>query len=526
MAKVTIIPSKINPITLTPVGQVAKRKVAAYARVSTDSDEQYTSYDAQVTYYTNFIKGKPNWEFVKVYADEGISGTSTKRRDEFKEMIESALNGKIDLIITKSISRFARNTLDTISITRQLKAKGIEVYFEKENLWSLDDKTEFLLTIMASIAQEESRSISQNITIGKRWGMKEGKVSFAYKNFLGYKKVDGKIVIDEAQAETVRLIYMMFLKEGKTCTGIAEFLKSKGIPTPSGKSCNWTKNTVYSILTNEKYKGDALLQKKYTADYLEHRVVPNNGELPQYYVENNHPAIIEREIWEMVQTEMMRRSMLGAAYSGNSIFASKLICGDCGKPYGKKKWHSTSKYAREIYRCNAKYDKGQAQCQTPNLTEEDIKARFIKAYNLVMCDKKQVVEDTLAVIELLTDTADLDNEIAKLQEKIERISSDVSLMVRENARTQQDQIEFAARYEELTKQYEEQKNLLDKAVKEKAYKTGKATKMHAYLEAMKQADDYLEKWSDEVWILMVETATVNRDKSISFKFVNGQTIRV
>lgn len=526
MAKVTIIPSKINPITLTPVGQVAKRKVAAYARVSTDSDEQYTSYDAQVTYYTNFIKGKPNWEFVKVYADEGISGTSTKRRDEFKEMIESALNGKIDLIITKSISRFARNTLDTISITRQLKAKGIEVYFEKENLWSLDDKTEFLLTIMASIAQEESRSISQNITIGKRWGMKEGKVSFAYKNFLGYKKVDGKIVIDEAQAETVRLIYMMFLKEGKTCTGIAEFLKSKGITTPSGKSCNWTKNTVYSILTNEKYKGDALLQKKYTADYLEHRVVPNNGELPQYYVENNHPAIIEREVWEMVQTEMMRRSMLGAAYSGNSIFASKLICGDCGKPYGKKKWHSTSKYAREIYRCNAKYNKGQTQCQTPNLTEEDIKSKFIEAYNFVMCDKKQVIEDTLVVIELLTDTTDLDTEIAKLQEKIERISSDVSLMVRENARTQQDQIKFAARYEELTKEYETQKAALEKAVKEKAYKTGKATKMRAYLEAMKQADDFLEEWSEEAWILMVETATVNRDKTITFKFANGKIIRV
>lgn len=526
MAKVTIIPSKINPITLTPVGQVAKRKVAAYARVSTDSDEQYTSYDAQVTYYTNFIKGKPNWEFVKVYADEGISGTSTKRRDEFKEMIESALNGKIDLIITKSISRFARNTLDTISITRQLKAKGIEVYFEKENLWSLDDKTEFLLTIMASIAQEESRSISQNITIGKRWGMKEGKVSFAYKNFLGYKKVDGKIVIDETQGETVRLIYMMFLKEGKTCTGIAEFLKSEGIPTPSGKSCNWTKNTVYSILTNEKYKGDALLQKKYTADYLEHRVVPNNGELPQYYVENNHPAIIEREVWEMVQTEMMRRSMLGAAYSGNSIFASKLICGDCGKPYGKKKWHSTSKYAKEIYRCNAKYNKGQTQCQTPNLTEEDIKSRFIKAYNLVMCDKKQVIEDTLAVIELLTDTTDLDVEIADLQAKIERISSDVSLMVRENARTQQDQIKFAARYEELTKEYETQKAALEKALKEKAYKTGRAMKMRAYLEAMKQADDFLEEWSDEVWILMVETATVNRDNTITFRFTNGKTVKV
>lgn len=526
MAKVTVIPSKVNPITLTPVGQVTKRKVAAYARVSTDSDEQYSSYEAQVGYYTNFIQSKPNWEFVRVYADEGISGTSTKRRDDFKEMIEAALAKKIDLIITKSISRFARNTLDTITYVRKLKAVGVEVYFEKENLCSLDDKTEFLLTIMASIAQEESRSISQNVTLGKRWSMKEGRVSFAYKNFLGYKKEDGKIVIDEAQAEIVRLIYMMFLKEGKTCTGIAEYLKARGIPTPSGKSCNWTKNTVYSILTNEKYKGDALLQKKYTADYLEHKLVPNNGELPQYYVENNHPAIIERDLWQMVQTELMRRSMLGAAYSASSIFVSKLICGDCGRPYGKKKWHSTDKYAKEIYRCNYKYDKAKEKCQTPTLTEEEIKEKFMRAYNLVMCDKKQVIEDTLAVIDLLSNTEDLDIIIAEEQAAIEELSKLVSAMVRENARTIQDQIEFARRYDELTKQYDEHKAALDKALKEKAYKTGKATKMQAYLEAMKKADDYIEKWSDEMWILMVETAMVHRDKTITFRFVNGREIRV
>lgn len=526
MAKVTVIPSKVNPITLTPIGQITKRKVAAYARVSTDSDEQYSSYEAQVTYYTNFIQSKPNWEFVRMYADEGISGTSTKRRDDFKEMIEAALAKKIDLIITKSISRFARNTLDTITYVRKLKAVGVEVYFEKENLWSLDDKTEFLLTIMASIAQEESRSISQNVTLGKRWSMKEGRVSFAYKNFLGYKKVDGKIVIDEAQAAVVRLIYMMFLKEGKTCTGIAEFLKAKGIPTPSGKSCNWTKNTVYSILTNEKYKGDALLQKKYTADYLEHKLVRNNGELPQYYVENNHPAIIERDLWQMVQTELMRRSMLGAAYSASSIFVSKLVCGDCGRPYGKKKWHSTDKYAKEIYRCNYKYDKAKEKCQTPTLNEEEIKEKFMRAYNLVMCDKKQVIEDTLAVIDQLTNTDDLDIIIAEEQAAIEELSKVVSAMVRENARTIQDQIEFARRYDELTKQYDEHKAALDKALKEKAYKTGKATKMRAYLEAMKKADDYLEKWSDDMWILMVETATVHRDKTITFKFVNGREIKV
>jgi len=526
MAKVTVIPSKVNPITLTPIGQVVKRKVAAYARVSTDSDEQYSSYEAQVTYYTNFIKGKPNWEFVKVYADEGISGTTTKRRDDFNEMIEKALNGEIDLIITKSISRFARNTLDTITYVRKLKAAGVEVYFEKENLWSLDDKTEFLLTIMASIAQEESRSISQNVTLGKRWSMKEGRVSFAYKNFLGYDKVDGKIVINEEQAKIVRLIYMMFLKEGKTCTGIAEYLKSEGIPTPSEKSCNWTKNTVTSILTNEKYKGDALLQKTYTFDYLEHKLVPNKGELPQYYVENNHPAIIDRDVWEMVQTEMMRRSMLGAAYSASSIFVSKLVCGDCGRPYGKKKWHSTDKYTKEIYRCNDKYNKSHAQCQTPTLTEEEIKEKFIRAYNLVMCDKQQVINDTLAVIEMLMGTNELDLEIAERQARIDEISKAVSVMVKENARTVQDQIEFARRYDDLTKQYEEHKAALDKAVKEKAYKTGKATQMRASLETMKKADDYLEEWSDEMWILLVESATVNRDNTITFTFINGQEVRV
>jgi len=295
MAKVRVIPSTINPVTLSPLDQISRRKVAAYARVSTDDEEQATSYETQVKHYTEFIQKKPEWEYVKVYADDGISGTSTKRRDGFNEMIKDALDGKIDLIITKSISRFARNTLDTISYTRKLKAKGIEVYFEKENLWSLDEKTEFLLTIMASMAQEESRSISQNVTMGKRWGMKEGRVSWAYSNMLGYKKENGKIMVVENEAILVRKIYQLFLREGKTCSGIAEYLKENGIPTPSGNSYNWTKNTINSILRNEKYKGDALLQKTYTADYLEHKVEKNRGHLPQYYVENSHPAIIDKE---------------------------------------------------------------------------------------------------------------------------------------------------------------------------------------------------------------------------------------
>ncbi len=450
MAKVTVIPSTINPITQMPINATTTKKVAAYARVSTNSDEQYTSYEAQVTYYQKYIQDRPDWEYTRVYADEGITGTNTKKRVEFNRMIKDALNGKINLIITKSISRFARNTLDTISYVRKLKNNGIEVFFEKENLWTLDPKSELILTIMASIAQEESRSISQNVTWGKRVGFQEGKVSFAYKNFMGYKKEDDKIVIDENQAVIVKIIYRMFLVEGKTATGIARYLKSQNIKTPTGKSTNWTKNTVTSILTNEKYKGDALLQKTFTDNYLEHSVVKNTGQIPQYYVENSHPAIIDRDMWEQVQVEFGRREALGVQYSSSDIFASKLICEDCGGFYGKKKWHSNSKYSRFIYQCNNKFHKHKDKCMTPNLKEEDIKLKFIKAYNIVMEDKERILQDTIEVIELLTDTTKLESDISKVEGELIVVSELVNKRVKENAKTNTDINDHNKKYEELS----------------------------------------------------------------------------
>ena len=321
MTKVRVIPSTINPLTQMPLDHISVRKVAAYARVSTNTDEQYTSYEAQVNHYKKFIQDRPEWSYINVYSDEVLSGTNTKKRIGFNKMISDALNGKIDLIITKAISRFARNTLDTISHVRKLKDKGIEVYFENENLWTLDPKSELILTIMASIAQEESRSISQNVTWGKRVAFQAGKVSFAYSSFLGYKKEDDKLVVDEDEAVIVKRIYRMFLVEGKTASGIANYLKSHHIKTPSGKSANWTKNNINSILTNEKYKGDALLQKSYTENYLEQTMVKNTGQIPQYYVENSHPAIIDKEEWEIVQAELMRREQIGAAYSGETAYS-------------------------------------------------------------------------------------------------------------------------------------------------------------------------------------------------------------
>ncbi|MFA7436341.1 MAG: recombinase family protein [Bacilli bacterium] len=337
-------------------------------------------------------------------------------------MISDALEGKINLIITKSISRFARNTLDTISNVRKLKDNGIEVFFEKENLWTIDSKSELILTIMASIAQEESRSISQNVQWGKRVAFQAGKVSFAYSNFLGFKKVDNKIVIVPEESEVIKLIYKMFLVDGKTPGAISKYLKEQGIKTPSGKNNNWTKNNISSILTNEKYKGDALLQKTFTENYLEQTVVKNTGQIPQYYVGNSHPAIIERDMWELVQTEINRRTQLGAKYSANDIFSSKIVCADCGGFYRNKKWHSGSIYERFVYQCNDKFHKGKEKCQTPHLYEDEIKQKFIEAYNFTMKDKNRILKNLKEVVRLLSDTT-------QLEAKIEKINAELSIVV-------------------------------------------------------------------------------------------------
>ena len=266
MAKnITTIPATRNRFTAAPISSRKKRKVAGYARVSTDMEDQQTSYAAQCDYYTNYIQSREDWEFVGLYSDEGISATSTRHREGFNKMVADALAGKIDLIITKSVSRFARNTVDSLSTIRKLKDHGTECYFEKENIWTFDSKGELLITIMSSLAQEESRSISENCTWGMRKRFSDGKVTVPFRRFLGYDRgEDGNLVVNEEQAKIVRRIYGLFL-QGRSPYQIAKLLTEEGIPTPGGKKV-WGKSVVQSILTNEKYKGDALLQKVYTTD--------------------------------------------------------------------------------------------------------------------------------------------------------------------------------------------------------------------------------------------------------------------
>lgn len=382
--QVMVIPaSQKDTVEIAPL--VERKRVAGYARVSTEFEEQQSSYTAQVEYYTKYILERRDWELVGIYTDEGITATNTKLREGFNKMIEDALDGRIDLIVTKSVSRFARNTVDCLSAIRMLKDKGIEVYFEKENIHTLDSKGELLITIMSSLAQEESRSISENVTWGLRKRFADGNFSVAYSRFLGYDKgADGKMEINHEEAKIVQLIYKLYL-DGYSDYHIAGYLTAQNIPTPCKKE-KWCVSTVRSILLNEKYKGDAMLQKTVTVDYLTKRKKKNEGEAPRYYVKGSHEAIIPPAVFDMAQTErgrrweLIKRTRLGK-YSGVSIFCTKIRCGDCGCWYGPKTWHSGTRYEKVVFQCNSKYKKAEV-CKTPNLSENDIKRLFVEAMRL------------------------------------------------------------------------------------------------------------------------------------------------
>ena len=375
--RVTIIEPIRQKTGSATTGAAEKLRVAAYARVSTEQDEQQSSYEAQVDFYTHYIQSNPNWEFVSVFADEGITGTNTKKRDGFNPMIQNAMNGEIDLILTKSISRFARNTVDTLQTVRNLKAAGVEVIFEKENLHTFDPKCEMMLTIMSSLAQEESRSISENVRWGKQKSMRDGKVTLAYSHFLGYKKgKDGRPEIVEEEAVIIRQIYDLFLS-GKTINEIAATLTKMRVPTPTGRA-KWSVSTVKSILSNEKYKGEALLQKTYTVDYLTKEVRKNNGEVMSVRVHNSHDPIIEPEVFDRVQEMLAEYTKRRAKVRTKHPFAGKLICGDCGEFYGHKVWRlrSTGEHY-DVWYCNHKYD-GDKVCDSPRLRETEVKEAFGK----------------------------------------------------------------------------------------------------------------------------------------------------
>ena len=387
-SNVRIIPAKSQ--TEISRSKYQQLRVAAYCRVSTEQEEQQNSYQVQIAYYTDLINRKKEWSLVGIFADEGISGTQTKKRTEFNRMIRMCKNKKIDLVITKSISRFARNTVDCLEYVRQLKNLGIGVIFEKENINTLTMTSEFMIALYGSFAQAESESISKNVSWGKEKAYREGKVQFQYQNLLGYRKgTDGKPEIVPEEAETIKLIYKLFL-DGYSMTNIKKVLESSGTLTAKGKKI-WNESLISSILKNEKYVGDALLQKTFTVDCITHKIVKNHGERPMYLVTDHHAPIVDRDTYNRVQQELARRSSKRkisdktiteqGKYSSKYALSELLICGNCGTPYRRTTWSARGK-KQIVWRCISRLEHGKKYCpDSPTIKEEQLHKAIIHAIN-------------------------------------------------------------------------------------------------------------------------------------------------
>ena len=365
-------------------------RVAAYCRVSTEMEEQQNSYQVQIEYHTEYIHSNKEWQLAGIFADEGISGTSTEKRTAFNRMIRQCKQKKIDLILCKSASRFARNTVDCLKYVRLLKGLGIGVIFEKENINTLTESSEFILALHSSFAQAESESISKNVSLGVQMAFREGKVRYQFKHWLGYRKgADGKPEIIPEEAETVREIFDLFL-DGHALRNIAQRLTAEGRPNAIG-AADWNMNTIRRILTNEKYAGDALLQKTFTVDCISHKQQKNNGERTMYLVSNAHPAIIEREVFNLAQQELARRNAKRRVstkamteqgkYSSKFALTELLICGECGTPYRRCSWNIRGK-KRKVWRCLNRLENGTKYCkESPTLDEPMLQRTILQAVN-------------------------------------------------------------------------------------------------------------------------------------------------
>ena len=427
---VRIIPAKKN---ITVEEEVKKLRVAAYCRVSTDLGDQESSYETQIRHYSHYIEDHPGWESAGIFADEGITGTSTKNRLQFQKMMQQARDGQIDMIVTKSISRFARNTLDCLSYIRELKSLGIPVLFEKENINTMDAKGEVLITVMASLAQQESESISQNVKLGIRYRYQQGIVMVNHSWLLGYtKEKGGKLQIVPEEAKLVKRIFREFM-EGANYHEIARGLKEDGFKSPAGKE-NWSINCIKAILSNEKYIGDALLQKTYIKDCLTHKLVKNRGELPQYYVENDHPAIIPKDLFYLVQGEKQRRKALyqkggrRAVYYGKYALSGKVLCSHCQSSY-KRFAKKGSDQVR--WKCRGRIAK---ICAADLIDESELKEMAAQAISLL--DPKaldQLCKDNEARIREISGTIDdYTNQINKLRQELQPLLPEDAVMTNDS----------------------------------------------------------------------------------------------
>ena len=535
MVQTAIAPRvRVIPATQTETGRETgrrrKKRVAAYCRVSTDSAEQLNSYAAQQAYYAQKIEENPEWENAGIFADEGISGTSLKKRQEFNRMIEACRRGRIDMILTKSLSRFSRNTVDCLETVRMLKSNGIGVIFEKENINTLTETSEFLITLFSGFAQAESESLSKNVTWGKQKSMEAGNVPMQYSKMIGYRKgLDGKPEIVPEEAALVRRIYKMYL-DGSSLMQITKTLIDERIPTATGIG-RWSPQVVRNILTNEKYIGDALLQKTYITDCISKRVKKNCGERPMYYVENHHAAIIPKEVFGRVREEMTRRSSKRKVmqktgkteqgkYSSKYALTERLVCGECGTPYKRVTWTAKNGKKHIVWRCISRLEFGKRYCHnSPSVDEGKLHAAVVAALN-IYADQQEAARAAQEFAQAVQNSNGAFTNLIGLKQRLHDITAeqdklvDLVLMNMEDA-------ELTARLKAVTEEKDQlgrQIESLQADSEQQAADQKRAKELEAWLA---QHPAGFSEYSDALTRKFIEKITVLDKEMIRVRFRDG-----
>ena len=524
-------------VTIIPAEPIAEQEamkrrlqVAAYCRVSTEEEEQQSSYEAQCSYYTDKIMTNPEWTMAGIFADEGITGTSTKKRDDFNRMIRKCKKKKIDLILTKSISRFARNTLDTIKYTRMLRAMGIGIYFEKENINTLDMDSEMLITMLGAFAQAESESISRNVAWGKRQAIREGKVYVNFNQLYGYYLQEDRTPgIKQQEAEVVKFIFGQYML-GDSTRMIARKLDEDGIPTRSGK-VRWEPATIKSILKNEKYCGDVLAQKTFKECVIGGKVQKNTGQLPQVLVQNNHPAIISRELFYAVQEEIKRRtaakSPSAKSATGRSCYASKyalserLVCGECGTLYRRCTWNIRGK-KKIVWRCVSRLDHGTKYCkQSPTMEETALQRAIMNAVNSTMDSREDLVKGiTDTVILMLKPKENAVFTLGEVKRRISELTAEFYRLFEMDGSEEK----HKKRFSEITEELAELKKQQEEISAQLRNNQGVQAQIQRMSTAADRMQHHLTEWDEEMIRQIIHTVEVISADRIRVVLTDGSVV--
>ena len=510
-----------------------KQRVATYCRVSTDDKEQLSSYQNQMAYYTDKIKTTPSWEFAGIFADEGITGTNALKRDEFQKMIRKCRRGGIDVILTKSISRFARNTMDCLKYIRELKGLGIAVIFEQGNINTMESESEVIITLLGALAQAESENISHNVKWGKQEAMREGKAIIQYNRFYAYEKgKDGEPKIIPEQAEVVRRIFASYLA-GDSTRKIADALNRAGVPNVSGQ-LNWETSVIRSMLANEKYCGDVLMQKTFIQDCISRKVIKNTGQLPMYLIENHHEAIIDRQTFDAVQAETARRSQGKAIseknsstgltrYIGKYALTQRLVCGDCGSFYVRCTWARNGQ-KRILWRCVKRRDYGTKFCaNSPSLEESTLQAAILAALNSMVGDRDSLLDQVSQTLRRqIQPEGEQPITREQIQYRIEEIGRQTRALLREKAG--QDMEPYLDQFKAFTDELAQLKVQMDELSQQEEADSETAYRMAQIETALHTAPKHLEAWDESTIRQLVEQVQVISANKIIVHIKGGVSV--